>query len=66
MPVTSAPAGESHFQMEGFQAEGGPTPYPHIALCAIAPKSIYSRWIGRMRSDVRKRCLPPRAAAGPE
>ena len=31
--------------MEGFQAEGGPTPYPHIALCATAPKSIYSRRI---------------------
>ena len=52
--------------MEGFQIEGGPTPYPHIALCATAPKSIYSRRTGRMPSDVQKRCLPPRAAAGPE
>ena len=29
--------------MEGFQIEGGPTPYPHIALCATALKSISSR-----------------------
>ena len=40
-------------------SEGGPTPYPHIALCATAPKSIYSRWTDRMCSDVQKRCLPP-------
>ncbi len=26
------PRGESHSRMEGFQSEGGPTPYPHIAL----------------------------------
>jgi len=26
------PRGESHTQMEGFQIEGGSTPYPHIAL----------------------------------
>jgi len=44
----------------------GSTPYPHIALCATALKSIYSRRTGRMCSDVRKRCLPPRPAAGPE
>jgi hypothetical protein len=60
------PRGEGHSQMEGFQIEGGPTPYPHIALCATALKSIYSRRIGRMCCDVPKRCLPPRAAAGPE
>ena len=59
------PRGESHSQMEGFQAEGGPTPYPHIALCATAPKSISGRRTGRMRSDVQKRCLPPRATVGP-
>jgi hypothetical protein len=52
--------------MEGFHIEGGPTPYPHIALCATAPKSIYSRRTGRMPSDAQKRCLPPRVAAGPE
>ena len=52
--------------MEGFQAEGGSTPYPHIALCATAPTSISSRRTGRMHSDVRKRCLPSRAVAGPE
>jgi hypothetical protein len=28
--------------MEGFQIEGGSTPYPHIALCAMAPRSICS------------------------
>jgi hypothetical protein len=44
----------------GLMSAGGPTPYPHIALCATAPKSIYSRRAGRMRSDVQKRCLPPR------
>jgi hypothetical protein len=59
------PRGESHSQMEGFQIEGGIDPYPHIALCATAPKSISSRRTGRMRSDVQKRCLPPRTAAGP-
>ena len=59
------PRGESHSQMEGSQIEGGPTPYPHIALCATAPKSISSRRTGRMCSDVQKRCLPPRATAGP-
>jgi hypothetical protein len=47
-------------------SEGGPTPYPHIALCATAPTSISSRRTGRMCSDVQKRCLPPRAGAGPE
>jgi hypothetical protein len=47
-------------------SEGGPTPYPHIALCATAPTSISSRRTGRMHSDVRKRCLPSRAVAGPE
>ena len=52
--------------MEGFQAEGGPTPYPHIALCATAPMLIFSRPTGLIPSDVQKRCLPPRAAAGPE
>jgi hypothetical protein len=50
----------------GLMSAGGPTPYPHIALCATAPKSIYSRRTGRMPSDVQKRCLPSRAAAGPE
>ena len=60
------PRGESHSQMEGFQIEGGPTPYPHIALCATAPKLISGRRTGRTPSDVQKRCLPPRAAAGPE
>ncbi len=32
--------GESHSQMEGFQAEGGSTPYPHIALYAVVPRLI--------------------------
>ena len=59
------PRGEGHSQMEGFPIEGGSTPYPHIALCAIAPTLIYSRRTGRTPSDVQKRCLPPRAAAGP-
>jgi hypothetical protein len=49
----------------GLMSAGGPTPYPHIALCATAPKSICSRRIGRMRSDVQKRSLPPTATAGP-
>jgi len=49
--------------MEGFQAEGGPTPYFHIALCATPLKLISSRPTGRMFSDVQKRCLPPRVAA---
>ena len=26
------PRGKSHSPMEGFQSEGGSTPYPHIAL----------------------------------
>jgi len=52
--------------MEGFQIEGGSTPYPHIALCATAPILISSRRTGRMLSDVQKRCLPPRADAGME
>ena len=60
------PPGESHSQMEGFQAEGGSTPYPHIALCATAPMLISGRRTGRTSSEVQKRCLPPRAAAGPE
>jgi hypothetical protein len=51
---------------EDVVSEGGSTPYPHIALCATAPKSISSRRTSRMPSDVQKRCLPPIAAAGPE
>ncbi len=50
----------------GLMSAGGSTPYPHIALCATAPKLISSRRTGRMSSDVQKRCLPPRATAGPE
>jgi len=45
---------------------GGIDPIPHIALCATAPKLISTRRTGRMFSDVQTRCLPPRAAAGPE
>ena len=59
------PRGEGHSQMEGFQIEGGPTPYPHIALCATAPKLISGRRTGRMRSDVQKHCLLPGTAACP-
>ena len=65
-PSTGSHQSERNSQMEGFRAAGGSTPYPHIALCATAPKSISSRRTGRMRSDVQKRCLPPRATAGPE
>jgi hypothetical protein len=50
----------------GFRSVGGSTPYPHIALYATALILISSRRTGRMPSDVQKRCLPPRAAAGPE
>jgi hypothetical protein len=52
--------------MEGFQAKGGPTPYPHIALCATAPMLISSRRTSCMSSDVQKRCLASGSAAGPE
>lgn len=38
-----APASESHFQMEGFQAEDRHDPLPHIALSATAPKSVYEK-----------------------
>ena len=58
------PRGESHSPMEGSQIEGGPTPYPHIALCATALKSISSRRTGCMASDMQKRCTEPRSAAG--
>jgi hypothetical protein len=44
----------------------GIDPYPHSALRATAPILISSRRTGRMLSDVQKRCLPPRAVAGPE
>ncbi len=40
--VPARPRGESHSQMEGFQAEGGPTPYPHSALYAPASNVICS------------------------
>lgn len=40
------------------------TPYPRIALCATATLLISSRRTGRAPSDVQKRCLPRRAAAG--
>ena len=33
--------------MEGFQSEGGSTPYPHIALCAAVPMLISTRRTGR-------------------
>jgi len=49
----------------GFMSAGGSTPYPHIALCATALKSISSRRTGRIRSDVQERCLLSRASAGP-
>jgi hypothetical protein len=42
IPVTSASAGGSHSQMEGFQAWDRHNPLPHIALSTTALKLAYS------------------------
>ena len=46
----------------GSRRRGGPTPYPHIALCATARMLISGRRTSRMPFDVHKCCLPPSTA----
>jgi hypothetical protein len=52
--------------MEGFQIEGRPTPYPHIAPCATPLILTSGRRADPPLSDVQNRRLPPRVAAGPK
>jgi hypothetical protein len=40
--LPACPRNESHFQMEGVQAEDRHNPLPHIALSTTALKSAYS------------------------
>ena len=53
------PLCESHSRMEGFQIEGGSTPYPHIALCATAPKLISGRRTSRRPLTCRNAACRP-------